>query len=176
MYSFHKKNPSLGINEALDSLKIEKSFSNRFLYRKMNVFYSFSQDSEKANQEFSKELISYASISIFIFLPIFTLFLKLLYVRRKYTYVEHLIFIFHTQTFFFILLSIFLLVNFWVANEDVIPIFILIFAIYLILAMKKFYKQGWLKTLFKLFLLSQVYFIMATIGFVMVALIAFTMY
>ena len=48
------------------------------------------------------------SISLFIFLPIFTLFLMLLYIRRKYTYMEHLVFVFNTQTVFFLLLLIFL--------------------------------------------------------------------
>lgn len=111
MIDFQKKNPSLGINESLDSLNIKKSFKNRFLYRKVNVIDSFNQDADKANRTLLNELISYASISIFIFLPIFTLFLKLLYVRRNYTYVEHLIFVFHTQTVFFFTFNCFLFIK-----------------------------------------------------------------
>lgn len=176
MYRFYENNSTIPIGAALDSLKMKKTFMNRFLYRKMSVAKDFSEDSDKANKEFSKELISYASISIFLFLPLFTLFLSFLYVRRNFTYVEHLIFVFHTQTVFFILLSIFLIVNFWVNKENIITIFIILFTIYLILAMKKFYKQGWLKTLFKLFILGQAYFLMAGVGFVIVAAIAFAMY
>lgn len=176
MYRFYKDNKKTPVTKALDSLQLTNSFWNRFLYRKMGVVNDFAEDSEKANQEFSKELISYASISIFLFLPLFTLFLAFFYIRRKFTYVEHLIFVFHTQTMFFILLSILLIVNFWVAKENIYGLFGILFSIYLFLAMKNFYRQGWFKTLVKLFFIAQIYIFMASIGFFFVALIAFAMY
>jgi len=176
MMKFRRENPGATANEALDSLKLKKSFFNRFLYSKAEVFNSFIDDTQKANEEFTQELISYASISLFIFLPIFTLFLKFIFIRRKFTYVEHLIFVFHTQTVFFILLTIFFLISLFAANNNITAIFIGLFLIYLFIAMKKFYQQGYIKTFFKFLILNCTYMFLGSIGFVVVAAIAFALY
>lgn len=176
MANFQKENPKLGIDKALDSLKYEKNFGNRFVYRKAGVINSFRTDPEQAFNDFGQELISYASISIFIFLPIFTLFLKMLYIRRSYTYVEHLIFIFHTQTVFFILLTIFVLLEFAFVSEHIGAIFTVLFLIYLLIAMKRFYQQGIIKTFIKFIILNQIYMLLATIGLAIVSVIAFAFY
>ena len=138
MMEFRDKNPNIGVNEGLDNLKLKKDFLNRFLYTKAEVLNSFRDNTTKANKEFLQELISYASVSLFIFLPLFTLFLKLIYIRRKFTYVEHLIFVFHTQTVFFILSTIFFIISQFVVNTDVMLTFTGLFLIYLYIAMKNF--------------------------------------
>ncbi len=176
MAKFQSQNPTVSIDKALDSLKLEKNFTNRFLYRKSGIINSFFDNPEKTNQEFFKELISYASISIFIFLPIFTLFLKFIYIRRRFTYVEHLIFVFHTQTVFFILLIIFFLLKLWLENKNIGVVFSLLFLIYLFIAMKRFYKQGYIKTFFKFLIVNNIFIFLSFIGFVIVAAIAFAFY
>ena len=120
-----------------------------------------------------KQIISYLSISLFILLPIFTLFLKFFYLRRKFTYVEHLVFVFHTQTVFFLLLTIFYLLNHYSAQSYAIPIFLLLFLIYLFLAMKKFYNQGYFKTFFKFIFINMSFTLTSSIGFALVAILAF---
>ena len=100
MMSYHQNHKNTNIDESLDSLKIEKNFRNRFNYLMAQKTISLFSDIQGEQKKYFDELISYASISIFIFLPIFTLFFKLIYIRRKFTYVEHLIFVFHTQTVF----------------------------------------------------------------------------
>jgi hypothetical protein len=112
---------------------------------------------------------------LFVFLPFFTLFLKLFYVRRKYTYIDHLVFVFHTQTIFFILLSIYFLIALFGATPQ-LWLFISLFLIYLLIAMHKFYKQGYVKTLIKFLMLNFVYLIMGTIGVLLVGLISFAIY
>ncbi len=176
MMKFRRENPNSGTDVALDSLGIKKTFFNRFLYSKARVFNSFQDDAKKANEEFTQEMISYASISLFIFLPIFTLFLRFIYIRRKFTYVEHLIFVFHTQTVFFILLTIFYLISLFTSNSNITGVFVLLFLIYLFIAMKKFYRQGYFKTFFKFIILNGMYMFLGTIGFVVVAAIAFALY
>lgn len=172
---FYKNNPKANTNQALDSLKIEKNFSNKFWYSRLGLSYDLLTNKEK-NQQFLKQLISYTSIALFILLPLFTLFLKLFYIRRKYTYVEHLIFVFHTQTVFFILLSIFYVLGFINDAYYAIPLFLGLFCLYLFIAMKSFYKQGNLKTLVKFCLANFVFFILGTIGGLMVSFIAFALY
>jgi hypothetical protein len=176
MMVYQRAHPFATADEALDSLKIEKGIINRFLYSKARIFNAFQDDPKRANEEFAQELVSYASISLFIFLPIFTLFLKLFYIRRKFTYVEHLIFVFHTQTVFFILLTIFFIISLFAANGDITWVFSIIFLIYLFIAMKRFYKQGYIKTFFKFLFLNFTYFILGIIGFTIVGLIAFAFY
>lgn len=171
---FQKEHPDMPIDEALDSLGYQKTFTNRFFYNRSKVANSFMKDAESRNK-FIQEMISHASISLFILLPIFTLSLKFFYIRRKFTYVEHLIFVFHTQTVFFILLTLFFLINFMV--KSVQPwIFVLLFLIYLLIAMRKFYQQGYFKTFIKFIIINMVYMFLSIIGVVFVALISFAFF
>jgi hypothetical protein len=176
MLNYQKDYPDHGINQALDSLEMERTLWNRFRYTRVNRIKGFRTNSTQENKKLEKELISYASIAIFIFLPIFTLFLRIMYVRRAFSYVEHLIFVFHTQTVFFLLSTLFFLL--WIAslNKNVLVVFVLLFLLYLFLAMKRFYQQGFFKTLIKFLIVNFIFINMATIGLVIVSLIAFAVY
>jgi hypothetical protein len=136
---YQKKYPDSKIDVALDSLGYDKNFTNRFLYTRAKAANSFTKSSE-TREQFLSQLLSYGSIALFIFLPLFTLFLKLFYIRRKYTYVDHLIFVFHIQTVFFMLFSIYFLLEIFNVDPE-LGIFIIMFLLYLIIALKKFYQQ-----------------------------------
>jgi len=97
----------------------------------------------------------------------------LLYIRRKYTYIEHLVFVFNTQTVFFLLLIIFYLIDFIVDLENVAWVFILLFLIYLYKALRNFYEQRRFKTIIKYILLNSFYMILAIVGLIIVAAISF---
>ena len=99
----------------------------------------------------------------FFFLPVFSLFIWLVYIRKKYTYTDHLIFSFHNQSLFFILLIISYLID-TVFGIDSSAIFILVFCIYLYKAMRNFYKQGRFKTIVKYIFLNTIFVILAGIG------------
>lgn len=176
MKDYQLAHEEYGIDQSLDSLKIEKTFLNRFQYTLAGKINAFINNTSEENKKLNKELVSYASISIFIFLPIFTLFLRFIYIRRKFTYVEHLIFVFHTQTVFFLLSTLFFIL--WLAthNTDIIPVFLISFLVYLLIAMKRFYQQGKFKTFVKFIMINWIFMIMGSIGFTIVALIAFAIY
>ena len=158
---------------ALDSLNYDKNFTNRFLYTRAKAANSLIK--KDSRDKYLNDLLSYGSVSLFVFLPLFTLFLKLLYIRRKFNYVDHLIFVFHTQTVFFMLLTILYLISFFTDVEHAWVFFVL-FLIYLIIAMKKFYSQGYIKTFTKFLMLNFVYLLMGGIGIVIVGLISFAFY
>lgn len=99
----------------------------------------------------------------FFFLPVFSLFIWLVYIRKKHTYTDHLIFSFHNQSLFFILLIISYLID-SIFNIDTSGIFILIFAIYLYKAMRNFYNQGRFKTIVKYIFLNTIFVILAFVG------------
>jgi len=174
-YAFQKKYPEVEIEKALDSLKAEDTFFNRFLYSRVQTVNENGSDNDNFTQ-LKKQFISYVSISLFVFLPLFTLFLKLYYVRRKYTYVEHLVFVFHTQTVFFLLSIIFYLIYYFKPKDYMWGIFSLLFIIYLYLAMRRFYQQGRFKTFLKFILVNFSFFFVSIFGVVIIGLITFIMY
>lgn len=169
-----KKYPNIETHKALDSLKYPKNFKNKFLFERAKVINQVLNNTD-SRDKFISESLSYGSVSLFIFLPLFTLFLKLFYVRRKYTYVDHLIFVFHTQTVFFIMLTIFYLLNIIIKIEH-LWILLILFLTYLFIAMKKFYQQNFLKTVVKFLLLNFVYVLMAVMGAAFVAIVSFAIY
>ncbi|WP_243456847.1 hypothetical protein [Polaribacter batillariae] len=170
---YQKKYPNSNIDVALDSLGYDKNFTNRFLYTRVVTLNSLTKKDNR--DHFFSQLLSYGSVALFVFLPFFTLFLKLFYIRRKYTYVDHLIFVFHVQTVFFMLFSIYFLLEIFGANPA-LWIFTILFLVYLFIAMKKFYEQGYFKTFIKFLLLNFNYLIVAIIGVVVVLLISFAIY
>ena len=171
---YQKKEPNVSTNAALDSLNYPKDFENRFLYERSKTIRQVFKDRDSIDK-FSNQALSYGSVSLFIFLPFFTLFLRLFYIRRKYTYVDHLIFVFHTQTIFFIILTLVIILSLFANTQD-LWIFIFVFLAYLFLAMKKFYQQGYLKTFVKFLMLNFVYLIFGSLGAFFVTLISFATY
>ncbi len=172
-YDFQKNNPDLTNEQMLDSLGIENTFWNRFYSQQaISVNKNYNTLKEDGGKEYFKKLTSYISISLFIFLPIFTLFLKLLYIRKKYTYMEHLVFVFNTQTVFFLLLIIFYLFGFFVKMNNVGWVFTLLFLFYLYKALRYFYEQGRFKTIIKYILLNSYYMFLALVGFIIVAILS----
>jgi len=112
---------------------------------------------------FLNEFLSTVPFAIFAFLPFFTIFLWLVYIRKKFTYTDNLVFSFHSQSLFFILLIISFLID-QVLTTTSIGWFILIFAIYLYLSMRRFYGQGWFKTTIKYLFLNTIFIIMASVA------------
>ena len=99
-----------------------------------------------------------------IMMPLLALFLKLLYIRRKRFFVEHLIFTFHYHAFLFLATTTILLIGlltgaFFEENPNyfIWPAFFIGW-IYLFISMKRVYKQNWFKTLVKFGVFNITYF------------------
>lgn len=97
---------------------------------------------------------------LFVSLPFFALILKLLYSRRKFYYNDHSVFTLYHYIITFILLLIFFLLD---ALNDIVHwkaigiLSILVFlapGVFLFLAMKRFYGQGFGKTVLKYIVLN----------------------
>lgn len=115
----------------------------------LNKRYTRSSDFGK---DFLKALDENFSKILFVLLPIFALLLKLLYIRRDYFYSEHLVFSIYYYNFAFLTLSLQLLANEvpwlgWLGQ-----LLGLWLVIYLLVGMKRVYRQSWRKTLAKWFL------------------------
>ena len=96
---------------------------------------------------------------MFVLLPVFAGILKLLYVRRKRFYVEHFVFSLHLFSFAFLSYTLMLTVR----HPAVVTTLSLWLVLYVYLAMKHVYQQGWIATAAKYAVLSMAYtMLMAT--------------
>ncbi|GAA3574265.1 DUF3667 domain-containing protein [Snuella lapsa] len=88
-------------------------------------------------------------LAMFILLPIFALILKLLFYNRG-SFSHHLVFSFYFFSFLFIVFSLLIIADFiWDVPALVDAIFMLSTFFYLFMAVKRFYKQGWVISFFK---------------------------
>jgi hypothetical protein len=92
---------------------------------------------------------------ILLMMPALAFLLKLLYLRRDFYFVEHLVFSFHYHAFAFMIASpAYLLYPVWPMSPVIAFIGI---AIYLFWAMRRVYGQGVVKTGVKFYLLNSLY-------------------
>lgn len=112
---------------------------------------------------------------MFFLLPIFALFLKLFYNRRKYFYADHVIFALHYHTAVFLIFLVFAIISliFPVLLKDAETVEILLALIYLGLALRKTYGQSASVTFFKVVGLTLIYSVFILMGYVIISLGAF---
>jgi len=128
-------------------------------------------------QLFFDDLFKYLSYSLFILMPVFALLLKLLYIRRKSFYVEHLLFSLNMHSFTLLVLSVFLFVRILLTDNDRWAfLVVLAIPVYFTAGMMRFYKQGFLKILLKEFILALTYTILLVFSLGGVAVLAFYLF
>lgn len=119
---------------------------------------------------FIRSLLSKLIWMVLLMMPALALFLKLLYWRSKRYYVEHLVFSFHYHAFGFLLLAMATLLSpgdfesETAENNNLQSLAILAIAVYLYLALKRYYGQGYLKTLFKWVIINIAYLLLLGIA------------
>lgn len=116
-------------------------------------------------------------VALFILLPIFALILKMLF-YRKGTYAHHLVFSFYYFAFLFTVFSVILVVNTmidipgWIQSLVILSTFF-----YLLVAVKQFYKNGWLSSFIKTWLISFLYLsFVLPIAFLVLIFVGFLFY
>lgn len=117
-------------------------------------------------------------VFLFLFTPVLTLFLWLLYLRRDYTYMEHLIFAFNVFTFVFlsmIIITVIELISFNYVNLASF-FFLLIGPIYFYKAMRNFYDQKRFKTVIKFLIVSFIFVIGLMLGTSLLLLVGIALY
>jgi hypothetical protein len=97
--------------------------------------------------------------ALFILLPLFALLLAAFYwrQRREFFFVDHLVFSLNMHTFGFALLLIAAGLAQFLPDEIVLVFAVLAPAVYLFLAMKRFYRQGWFWTSAKFVAIGFIY-------------------
>tara|TARA_R110002012_G_scaffold81945_4_gene207537 strand:- start:77757 stop:78857 length:1101 start_codon:yes stop_codon:yes gene_type:complete len=88
-------------------------------------------------------------IAMFFLLPIFAFILKIMHLKRG-TYAHHLVFSFYYFSYLFTTFTIIIAVNLiWDLSNWIDFLIVISTSIYLLLALKYFYNQGWFKTILK---------------------------
>ena len=148
--------------EATEKYDVNNTLNNR-------MAFNFSSSLLKVIRQpgsFINATLSKLPFVIFFFLPVFTVFIWLVYIRKKYTYTDHLIFSFHNQSLLFILLILSLVID-SIFDISTVGIFLLIFGVYLYKAMRRFYGQGRIKTILKYLFLNTAFMVLALFAVIM---------
>ena len=153
----------------MDSLNIENTFWNRFYYGEVVKF------AKTDFNDLKDYFVSKLPWIIFFMMPVFAFILKIVYIRKRYLFVDHLIFAFHLHAFYFMIGILYVLTSTItgykpdaLANGSTI--------IYTLFALKNFYGQGWIKTLLKSIVLFLLYAITAMFCLIFIALFIFLIY
>ena len=172
-YDFYKTTKIKNPNRALDSLKHEDTKFNRWVYQKNEVIEQIMENPT----DFINYLMEKTPFFVFFFTPFFALFFWLIYSKKKYTYMEHMIFIFHIFSFIFLAMLIFLLPDNLIGNNIFGGIlFILIGPFYFYKALRNFYKQNRIITIIKFLFLNFVFFNSALVAAIIFFAITAAMY
>lgn len=144
---------------ALDSMGHTDTAFNRWVYNKNKTAERIQEDP----YGFFNYMSSKIPFFLFFFTPIFAVFFWLIYSRKNYTYVEHMIFIFHIFSFLFLAMLISLLPDALIGDNIFMGIlFGIIGPFYFYKALRNFYKQNRIITLIKFVFLNIVFLFSAT--------------
>ena len=125
--------------------------SNRFtknFYRNIVKINTGHLDSDELRGKIQNNI----SYSLFLLMPLFALFLKMIYFRSKKHYSDHLVFSMYFHSLAFLLLIISMILG-WVGLQ-IDFVFVLAIFTYLLIMLKRVYGQRWVKTSLKFILLS----------------------
>ena len=120
----------------------------------------------------SSYLVSSMSWIALLIMPVIALMFQLFYRKQKRFYVEHLIFSFHLHSFFFLLVSIGLLIAYG-SGFSLLILGIVLSAAYLFLALKRVYREKWGITIVKLLLIGASYMVLLLGIFIVVFISSF---
>jgi hypothetical protein len=145
----------------LPASKRDNWFERKVMYRNIDLNQRFIKDAKQAWKDILTGFLHTFPYLLFVSLPLYALYLKLLYVRRKkYYYVDHGIFLIFLYIFTFIFLLVFMLLNEvetpgkWDWLDFVILAMVGWGVYYAWRAMHKFYQQGKFKTTIKFLLFN----------------------
>ena len=149
-----------------DSVSLASSGDNDWFENKLNSKWQvykrkYGDDVNKMMQDISNRFLHWFPYILFVSLPVFAFILKLLYLRRKkYYYSDHAVFTLYHYIFSFILLLLFWSFEAlhqksgWGVFNFLQTLLVIAWPLYLFIAVKRFYGQGWGKTFIKFLLLN----------------------
>ncbi|MEM7185852.1 MAG: DUF3667 domain-containing protein [Bacteroidota bacterium] len=172
-YKFYQETDIKNPGKALDSLGHENSKYNRWAYQKNRAFEQIQENPA----DFLGYLMSKVPFFVFFFTPLYAMFFWLIYSKKKYTYMEHMIFIFHIFSFVFLALLVSMIPD-QIMGTDILSglLFGIIGPFYFYKALRNFYKENRLITIVKFIFLNFVFFVSANIAAILFFAVTAAMY
>jgi len=135
-----------------------------------------NEETSAALAELGRNTIERLPVVMFLLLPLFAFLMKVLFVRRKWYYTEHLVFALHTHAFAFTLFAVAALTSGLSFVPDQVSGFFFFLSatipLYFYFAMKHVYGQGWIKTAFKMAIIGWIYFFVLLMGILLAVALA----
>ena len=163
------------VQKTLPENKRDAGLTKIFTRRSVGLNEKYNGDQQKIAIELVNKFIHSIPYLLFVSLPLYALYLKLLYIRhrKQYYFADHGVFLIHLYVFTFL----FMLIYFGLDKlekkthvsdiEYVQLIFGFVGLFYTIKAMKNFYKQKWGKTIIKFIIFNVLCIISLVILFVL---------
>jgi len=162
---------NMPLKDLKEKYGLKDSKSNAF--KKLKKSFNYKLKRGKWNKkDFLDYLVKNLNWFIIFLMPITALIFKLLYIRRKRFFIEHLIFNLHNHSAIIILYTIAILISLTNIITDFAGLLVIAPGIYYILAMKKYYQQSWGKTIIKFSIFSGLYLIALTLALITYIIIA----
>lgn len=128
-------------------------------------------------QLFLETLRSHIPTMMLACVPLFALVLKLLYIRQRRYYVEHLVYSLHIHTFAYVAVVVITLLGMaaqhWLPSVQMLLVFLLslVAVVQVFLSIRRVYRQAWSMTVFKFLLGGAIYFVVLIFGVAVTAFI-----
>lgn len=160
---YHQYHLSESPTEALTKLEHNITRKNKWIYSRSVSILKIRDNPDDFKNRYLKNIPFF----LFFFTPFFALFFWLIYFRKKYNLIEHMIFIFHVFSFLF-LVNLILLIPERVFDIDLFTaiLYLIVAPLYFYRALRKFYQQNRWKTIIKFIFLSTVLTISLFFGFI----------
>lgn len=170
------------VQKALPGNKRDAWLTKTFTRRSIGLNEKYKGDQQKIAIALINKLVHSIPYLLFVSLPLYALYLKLLYIRhrKQYYFADHGVFLIHLYVFTFLFLLFYFGLDklekytHWKGIGIVQAIFILTGLFYTLKAIKNFYKQGWGKTIIKFMIFNILCIISLVLLFV--AFLALTYY
>ncbi len=117
---------------------------------------------------FVQRAVGNLPIAMFFLLPFMALALGFCYVRKKKYFVEHLVFGMHNQTFTFLCLAAALVTPTGPVGRWFLAFFVAMPQLYYLIALRRYYRDGWIRTIIKGSIVWWLYMIVLLPGFLFV--------
>jgi len=145
------------VQKTLPANKRDAGLTKIITRRSVGLNEKYNGDQQKIATELINKFIHSIPYLLFVSLPLYALYLKLLYIRhrKQYYFADHGVFLIHLYVFTFLFLLFYFGLDkleeqtHWKGIGFVQTILILTGLFYTLKAMKNFYKQGWGKTIMK---------------------------
>jgi Protein of unknown function (DUF3667) len=149
-------------SEVTDSKEPKTPFENWIESRARE---KFGESGNKA-QLFFATLISNLPYMVLACIPLFALVLKILYIRKRIFYIDHLVYALHIHTFAYLAIMLIVLITMALNRAMpgalagwVIGLLWATFVVQIFLSIRRVYRQGWFFSIFKFFAGGFVYLI-----------------